>query len=153
MLDRLQAVLNILTTSLRTPLGAATFRSRFQTQKLVYLLQAFGYAPVRSYRFGTYLRGPYCTELTKEYYALREAPVTPASVPPPEPRVLDALRQALREGDDFLEAATTMHRLHSIEGRGAPDLPARLREIKPLISDATARRALAYLQQHGLVPR
>lgn len=47
-----------------------TFNGRLILQKTVYLMQAFGIC--LGYEFGWYLRGPYCTALTKHGLALND---------------------------------------------------------------------------------
>lgn len=47
-----------------------SFSQRFNIQKRIYLTQILGLD--LGYRFGWYLRGPYCTDLTNDAYALKE---------------------------------------------------------------------------------
>jgi hypothetical protein len=53
---------------LTTDLG--TFAKRLAIQKRIYLAQLFGVD--LGYRFGWYLRGPYCPELTSDAFTLRD---------------------------------------------------------------------------------
>lgn len=48
-----------------------TLADRVRVQKAVYLGQLSGVD--LGYRFGWYLRGPYCTRLTKDYFEIEEA--------------------------------------------------------------------------------
>jgi uncharacterized protein YwgA len=48
----------------------ATFSERLTVQKKVYLTQLMGYD--LGYRFGWYLRGPYCRELTVDAFTLKD---------------------------------------------------------------------------------
>lgn len=47
-----------------------TFSERLNVQKRLYLVQVLGYD--LGYRFSWYLRGPYCSNLTQEAFALRD---------------------------------------------------------------------------------
>lgn len=47
-----------------------TFSQRLNVQKRLYLVQVLGYD--LGYRFSWYLRGPYCSSLTQEAFALRD---------------------------------------------------------------------------------
>jgi uncharacterized protein YwgA len=47
-----------------------TFSERLNVQKKVYLTQLMGYD--LGYRFGWYLRGPYCRELTEDAFTLKD---------------------------------------------------------------------------------
>lgn len=47
-----------------------TFSERLQIQKKIYLIQILGFD--LGYRFGWYLRGPYCRELTGDAFALKD---------------------------------------------------------------------------------
>lgn len=48
----------------------ATFSERLNVQKKVYLTQLMGYD--LGYRFGWYIRGPYCRELTEDAFTLKD---------------------------------------------------------------------------------
>ncbi len=50
----------------------ATFDNRLKLQKYIYLLQAYGLN--LGYVHGLYLRGPYCTELTKDAFQIEDYP-------------------------------------------------------------------------------
>lgn len=47
-----------------------TFSQRFNMQKRVYLTQLMGYD--LGYRYGWYIKGPYCRELTADAFTLRD---------------------------------------------------------------------------------
>ncbi|RYD02611.1 hypothetical protein N752_25115 [Desulforamulus aquiferis] len=51
-------------------LSMDTFSNRLDLQKSFYLMQVFGVD--LGFRFGWYLRGPYCSELTKTAFELKE---------------------------------------------------------------------------------
>lgn len=48
----------------------STFSERLNVQKKVYLTQLMGYD--LGYRYGWYLRGPYCRELTEDAFTLKD---------------------------------------------------------------------------------
>ena len=52
------------------PINLDTFSQRFNIQKRVYLIQLMGYD--LGYRYGWYIRGPYCRELTADAFTLRD---------------------------------------------------------------------------------
>jgi uncharacterized protein YwgA len=51
-------------------LSLDTFSQRFNIQKRVYLIQLMGYD--LGYRYGWYIKGPYCRHLTADAFTLRE---------------------------------------------------------------------------------
>lgn len=51
--------------------GMETFGGRLMLQKTIYLMQSFDL--YLGYTFSWYIRGPYCTELTRDGYALRDS--------------------------------------------------------------------------------
>jgi len=61
-----QIVLKLVLDKLGQPLEIDTFEKRFMIQKKIYLAQLTGLD--LGYRFGWYLRGPYCRELTYDVY-------------------------------------------------------------------------------------
>ena len=56
--------------SLEVNLDMDTFDNRLLLQKSIYLMQVFGVDI--GYRFGWYLRGPYCSDLTKTGFEVKE---------------------------------------------------------------------------------
>ena len=65
-----QIELKLTLDQLDVPVELETFSQRFNVQKKVYLTQVYGVD--LGYRFGWYLRGPYCQELTADAFALRD---------------------------------------------------------------------------------
>lgn len=132
--------------------GARTFESRLRTQKAIYLLKVFGYPPVQHYNFTNYFHGPYCPELTAEYYAVQQGEVEEGPTPPEIPaQSMGALLDALGRGNQFLEAVTT---LHSIQRRNRLDQTRALetvRVMKPHLEQRTLHEAWEYLRQHTLL--
>ncbi len=63
--------LKLVLDGVDAPVEHQTFDDRRIIQKAVYLFQAAGVK--LGYRFGWYIRGPYSTSLTKDYFALKSA--------------------------------------------------------------------------------
>jgi uncharacterized protein YwgA len=70
-MDRGQIALKLFLDELGIPLDIKTFDDRKRVQKAVYLGQLSGVD--LGYRFGWYIRGPYSTRLTNDYFPLAES--------------------------------------------------------------------------------
>lgn len=70
-MDRGQIALKLFLDELDVPFEIKTFDDRKRVQKAVYLGQLSGVD--LGYRFGWYIRGPYSTSLTRDYFSLAEA--------------------------------------------------------------------------------
>lgn len=70
-MDKGQIALKLFLDELRVPFEIRTFDDRKRVQKAVYLGQLSGVD--LGYRFGWYIRGPYSTSLTRDYFGLAEA--------------------------------------------------------------------------------
>jgi hypothetical protein len=66
-----EIALKLVLDSLEIPSSIRTFDDRKRVQKAVYLAQRVG-IPL-GYRFGWYIKGPYCSDLTSDYYSLARA--------------------------------------------------------------------------------
>src|SRR5689334_9264229 len=62
------AALNLTIEALGLPADTGSLEDRVKLQKAVYLAQAAGLS--LGYRYSWYVRGPYSTDLTKDYFAL-----------------------------------------------------------------------------------
>lgn len=69
-----EIALKLLLDSLEIPTSIKTFDDRKRVQKAVYLIQRADI--LLGYEFGWYIRGPYCSDLTRDYYSLARALVT-----------------------------------------------------------------------------
>lgn len=69
MLEKL-AELQLFADAFEIALDMQSFSSRLLVQKKIYLLQLFGVD--LGFRYGWYIRGPYCPALTKRVYELEE---------------------------------------------------------------------------------
>ena len=67
--------LGLLLRELEIPASIGKLDDRVRIQKAVYLAQSVARADF-GYQYGWYLRGPYSTELTKDYYALQDHTTT-----------------------------------------------------------------------------
>lgn len=65
-----QIALKLVLDGINQPEDVATFQQRLLIQKKVYLAQLTGLD--LGYRFGWYLRGPYCRSLTSDVFLLNE---------------------------------------------------------------------------------
>lgn len=65
-----QIVTKLVLDALGQPMELGAFDRRLEIQKKVYLAQLAGVD--LGYRFGWYLRGPYCRELTSDVFQIRE---------------------------------------------------------------------------------
>lgn len=70
-MDRGQVALKLFLDELGIPFDIATIDDRKRVQKAVYLGQLTGVD--LGYRFGWYIRGPYSTRLTNDYFPLAES--------------------------------------------------------------------------------
>lgn len=64
--------LHLCGDALNVSLDMDTFDNRLVLQKSIYLMQVFGVD--LGFRFGWHLRGPYCSDLTKTAFELKENP-------------------------------------------------------------------------------
>lgn len=147
-----------------------TFSDRLNVQKRVYLIQALGHD--LGYRFGWYLRGPYCRELTADAFALRGeiesgdrdaedwslADETKASINRAE--ALWSVPQTPRvERDDWLELLASLHYLKTVaywprgSDRSFDESVKKLVDAKPRFEgrDSEARAAWNRLGEFGLI--
>ena len=118
-----------------------TIDDRKRVQKAVYLAQLPGVD--LGYRFGWYIKGPYRTDLTKDYYALAEAmAVAEAS---PERRLGETVRQRLSRvkplmiipagvnlsQEDWLELVSSVHYLQRVARLNRDQAILKLQSEKP----------------------
>lgn len=149
-MSQLASLLDLLTTRTSKVYGRATFDSRFRTQKAVYLLKALGYPPVQHYNYSNYFHGPYCPELTTEYYAVQTD--TPrAEIPPVPTQVLARVEEAMGRDAAFLEAATTLHSVYASGKRNQRDAFAAVQGMKPHLPVTTLQEAWRFLQHSSLL--
>ncbi len=91
---------------------------------------------MKGYGFSYYVRGPYSTELAKDYYALESTKVAPRDIHIPD-RMLTLVKQCLDRGDDFIEAVSTLHSIAEIRrSHNKDDIVKSARLMKPELSSA-----------------
>lgn len=148
----LGAALEVLARSTGEAFDAKTFESRLRIQKTVYLLAALGYRPVRSYSYNRYFHGPYSPDLAKDYYALVEKRAKPAdraeALPP---SAVTSIVKAVRLGNPFLEAASTLHFVARQNRAGRGDSLQIVQGLKPHLRKDTLEDAWQWLRDAQLV--
>ena len=151
----LGTILEALKRAASQDFSGRAFQSRLRIQKAIYFLRAFGYDPAREYSFGDYFHGPYSPKLANQYYELRSLDSEEVAVGPPPafpPAAIEFLREAIKAGNDVLEAAATMHAfLTRNRDASGDDAIAYLGKVKGWLV-GRGREALSLLKKHGLVP-
>jgi uncharacterized protein YwgA len=147
-----------------------TFSQRFNIQKKIYLTQLMGLD--LGYRFGWYLRGPYCTDLTNDAYALKDE-LLGGQADVKGHHLTEAARDRMEKArrlwevpaglsvgaDQWLELLASVHYLKHIAywpkgaGRDFDAVFEALVKAKPHFKDskADARRAWQRLDEFGLL--
>ncbi len=155
-LDDLARMLTSLAGATHTDLDAETFDSRLRIQKAVYLFKALGSPAAQRYCFTDYFHGPYAPNLAKEYYALKDAGKLKAAVsrasatraPSGNPAVV---ADAIRRGNAFLEAVTTLHSIVTRnKGASVAQIRGRFKTVKPHL-DSRFEEAWRFLKDHQLI--
>ncbi len=153
---------------LTTDLGS--FAKRLAVQKKIYLAQLFGMD--LGYRFGWYLRGPYCPELTADAFTLRDEIQTGDNeaedyclANDAQSRIAEANRfcavpsELAVSEQDWLELLASLHYLRHIAYRPAArgaDFDSvfdSLKRSKPRFSDMESEALAAWerLEEFGLI--
>jgi uncharacterized protein YwgA len=148
----LAALLRDVESATGVPLNARTFGGRLRIQKTVYLLKALGDPVAAGYSFGEYFYGPYSPVLAKDYYALPEKKPTGARshIDMDEARHR-SLGEAIKVGNDFLEAAATLHSVAARHPRLLPrEILGHVRSLKPRLEDEL-QGAWEFLRKNRLV--
>ena len=150
-----QIALKLFLDHLDVPAGIRTFDDRKRVQKAIYLAQRAG-VPI-GYRFGWYLKGPYCASLTQDYYdlagamALGEKDHEDKELKAPVRERLDKVRPLMnkpewfnRSPEDWLELVASLDYLLKVRKFSIRQAKAVFREEKPLLSKYVpeARKAL-----------
>jgi len=153
--EELKRVLHLLAGATLRDFDAETIGSRLRIQKAVYIFKALGSPNAADYRYNLYIRGPYSPALAKDYYSLKgegELRGAVPGAPPPtkaSPRT-QAVIDAVKRGNDFLEAVTTAHWIAE-RNPGATQMQIRetFKSKKPHL-DSRFDEAWAFLVQHRL---
>ena len=122
---RLLVLLRVAEVLLEDPARIDSFENRKKFQKALYLGQIAGVD--LGYRYSWYLKGPYSTELARDYYALRasiDAGLEPPSNKTLAPRIKEKLNQLAvifippneteLSQSDWLELLASWHYLRNV---------------------------------------
>lgn len=133
-----------------------TFDGRLKLQKTIYLMQAFDL--YLGYNFTWYIRGPYCTELTKDGYALIPVcdSVSIGQFKDPDAQRRFSIFKKFIEGHendpDWLEIVASIHFLRHVY----PNIPKE--KVLQIVKDKQdyftidkCREAWQYLEKWGKI--
>ena len=162
-MDTRLVALDLVLRELGVERNIDTLENRIRLQKAIYLSQAAG-VPL-GYRFSWYVKGPYSTRLTRDYYFLDVASDDTFTVSDgPELRddiksILQNIRPLLSVPQHvdlsvsaWLELVCSLHYLfHTVGKQNAETARAKLRNLKPRLS-TFAEFAEQHLREFGLAP-
>lgn len=134
--------LKLLLDQLGIPANIGTVDDRKRLQKAVYLGQLSGVD--LGYRYSWYLMGPYCSDLTKDYYSLNEA-INFGDNEDEKMELLNSIRKKLNnispllevpdgvslKQEDWLELVSSLHFLRERGNYGKEEAIDILNEKKP----------------------
>jgi hypothetical protein len=140
-MDGRLVVLRRFVEALGEPLDISTVNARKRFQKAVYLGQLTGID--LGYRYSWYVRGPYSTPLTQDYYALSAALAANEQMPPNsnlKPEVAQRL-QSIRElltppadagldRSDWYELLASWHYLQAVSRKSPQDARRTIQKQK-----------------------
>jgi|GEM_PF-1960909 len=131
----------------------STFEGRFFAQKGVYVLKALGYKGVKKYNFSLYIKGPYCSELADDYYALNVK--DPKEKWPPSSDIPEEygkiINHAFEKDKEFLETVATLHSIYeSNKGVSIEKIKAQCEYIKPK-SKEYIEEAWKFLKENNII--
>lgn len=131
----LAALLTTLARRTGARFDAGDFDSRLRIQKVIYLLAQLGHPVANRYAWGHYFHGPYSPALAKDYYALRERSVQPNTAVQISEPALGLVAGAIGKGNEFLEAATTLHSIATANrGASKPEVMRIVQAMKPYLT-------------------
>lgn len=162
-MDTKQLVLKLALEAAKESLAVDSLDNRMRLQKAVYLLQASG--ANLGYRYSWYLKGPYSTALTQDYFAIAEAEnagdaddgrslkgevverIKTAAKILTQPPEVKATRIPVSW---WYELLASLHYLKTSERYSGPALRQELIKRKPHLKDHVDL-GVAHLRQHGLL--
>ncbi len=130
-----------------------SFDSRLRIQKAVYFLKQFKHPWTSDYSFGDYFHGPYSLSLAGDYYRLmtEALPATPYMRVDLPKHAASCIGEAVKRGNDFLEAAATIHIfLARNPGASREKAVRHLNWIKPQLAPY-ASEALLFLEKYRMI--
>ena len=139
-----------------------SLEDRVRVQKAVYLGQLSGVD--LGYRFSWYLRGPYCSKLTKDYYEVEDA-INAGEVDYKEMVLKPSIREKLAavspllkkpesiqlESENWLELVASYHYLRKVRGISKSEALTTFKEEKPALVEFVGT-AETQLQKFRLLP-
>lgn len=144
-----QIVLKLVLDALNEPHDISSVEDRVRIQKAIYLAQLFGVN--LGYSYSWYVKGPYSTSLTRDYYSLQEAAIAGADATDTmvlSPHVLAAIphTQALLQRPENLtlsrsawyELLASLHFLMRQSGYSYDKAVEFLSAVKPHLRDHVA---------------
>lgn len=151
--------LKLFLEAMGVPSAIDTVDDRKRVQKAVYIGQLVG--PNLGYRFSWYVKGPYSTALTRDYYAMAENVASGSSGEEPKlkPAItakLAGLRPLLQvpsaiklPQEDWLELLASLHFLRNVSGKSETEARAILDAEKPHVS-MFVDQAKSKMEEFGL---
>ena len=136
----------------------STFDDRLRLQKLIYLLQTFGI--YLGYDFSWYIRGPYCSTLSTNGFALRDiySKIPSGKVKFENPSVqqkFEKFQNFIKDrtvDEQFLEIAASLHNLNATKTSNDVDLVQVLMNRKPgRFKEDRCRKILGDLKKWNLL--
>ena len=160
-MDPKQIALKVVLDELGEPDEISTVNDRLRIQKAIYLAQVAGIG--LGYHYSWYVKGPYSTALTQDYYKLHEALragetshtgliLNPsiASLVPRVKQILSKPQDVQLPDHSWYEALASMHFLINISRKPLHDAKEFLISVKPHLN-GVLDRAIQHLRTNGLI--
>ena len=159
-MDTKQLVLKRTLEAAGQSLAVDSLDDRLRLQKAIYLIQAAG--ADLGYRYSWYLKGPYSTSLTQDYFALSEVAKNERDedtrILKPEfvSKVRDAARVLMKPADvnlsrpQWYELLASLHYMSKFERLPEGQLQQTIRARKPHLEGAVLA-GIRHLKLHGLI--
>lgn len=138
-------VLDLFLGALGEDSSIASLNDRLRVQKAVYLGQLFGVD--LGYRYSWYVKGPYCTTLTQDYFELDQQKSSDNEVWTLNDDVKEKLSKAKAflskpievglEKPQWFELLASLHYLYKVSRLSADKVKAKIIEAKPHLADFT----------------
>ncbi len=124
------------------------FNDRLTLQKGCYILNSWGYGP--RYHFNMYIRGPYSSDLAKEYYKCDSIAGRETNVPE---EALSRLTEIFSKGIGYAEAYATVLMIRSnSKDASKEDVLKRAMDLKPRLKAEVAKAAACLLNRNTSIP-
>lgn len=141
-------LLNAVAIACGRDLEVGEFDDRLTLQKGCYILNSWGYGP--RYRFNMYIRGPYSSELAKEYYKYGTIARRETNVPE---EALSRLAEIFSKGIGYAEAYATVLMIRSnSKDASKEDVLKRAMDLKPRLKAEVAEAAACLLSRSTSTP-